>query len=128
MWTPHQQGFAIGRMYYVSSKANDSERFYLRLLLTAVKGATSFEALRTVNNQLKPTFKEACIALGLLTDDNEWHQCLGEAGLMATGHQLRVLFVTILIDCSPTHPRQLWNNHKHSLCDDLRRTLQRRHI
>ncbi len=128
MWTPRQKGFAIGRMYYVSPKANDSERFYLRLLLTAVKGATSFEALRTVNNQLKPTFKEACIALGLLTDDNEWHQCLGEAGLMATGHQLRVLFITILIDCSPTHPRQLWNNHKHSLCDDLRHTLQRRHI
>src|SRR6266542_3557172 len=115
-------------MYYVSPKANNSEQFYLRPLLTAVKGATSFEALCTVNNQLKPTFKEACIALGLLADDNEWHQCLGEAGLMATGHQLRVLFVTILIDCSPTHPRQLWNNHKHSLCDDLRRTLQRRHI
>ena len=47
---------------------------------------------------------------------------------MATGHQLRVLFVTILIDCSPTHPRQLWDDHKHSLCDDLRRNLQHRHI
>jgi hypothetical protein len=127
-WTPRQRGFAIGRMYYVSPKANDSEHFYLRLLLTAVKGATSFDALRTVNDQLKPTFKEACIALGLLSDDNEWHQCLEEAGLMATGHQLRVLFVTILIDCSPTYPRQLWDTHKHRLCDDLRRTLQRRHI
>src|SRR5438309_10764572 len=81
MWTPRKQDFAIGRMYYVSPKANDSERFYLCLLLTAVKGATSFEALRTVNNQLKPTFKEACIALGLLADNNKWHQCLAEAGL-----------------------------------------------
>ena len=112
----------------MSPKANDSEQFYLRLLLIAVKGATSFEALRTVNNQLKPTFKEAYIALGLLTDDNEWHQCLGEAGIMATGHQLRVFFVTILINCSPTHSKQLWDDHKHSLCDDLRCTLQRRHI
>ncbi len=25
MWTPRKQGFAIGRMYYVSPKANDSE-------------------------------------------------------------------------------------------------------
>ena len=115
-------------MYYVSPKANDSECFYLCLLLTAVRGATFFEALCTVNHHLKPTFKEACIALGLLADDNEWHQCLAEAGLMATGHQLRVLFVTILIDCSPTHPRQLWDDHKHSLCDDLRRALQHRHI
>ncbi len=127
-WSPRKQGFAIGRMYYVSPKANDSECFYLCLLLTAVKGATSFEDLRTVNNQVKPTFKEACIALGLLSDDNEWHQCLEEAGLMATGHQLRILFTTILIDCSPTHPRQLWDAHKHRLCDDVKRTLQRRHI
>jgi hypothetical protein len=68
------------------------------------------------------------LSLGLLSDDNEWHQCLEEAGLMATGHPLRVLFVTILIDCSPTYPRQLWDTHKHRLCDDLRYTLQHRHI
>ena len=72
-WTPQKRDFSLGRMYYVSPKANDVERFYLRLLLTAVKGATSFEHLRTVNGQVKPTFKEACIALGLLSNDNEWH-------------------------------------------------------
>jgi hypothetical protein len=127
-WTPRQRGLSLGRMYYVSPKANDSERFYLRLLLTAVKGATSFEHLRTVNDQLRPTFKDACIALGLLDNDQEWHQCLQEAGHMATGHQLRVLFTTILCDCFPTSPRQLWNDHKVNLCDDLRHALQRRRI
>jgi len=127
-WTPRKQDFAIGRIYYVSPKANDSERFYLRLLLTAVKGAISFEHLRTVNGQLRPTFKDACIALGLLSDDNEWHQCLEEAGHMATGHQLRVLFITILYECSPSNPRLLWDTHKHRLCDDLRYRLQHRHI
>jgi hypothetical protein len=103
-------------------------KVYVRLLLTAVKGATSFEHLRTVNGDLKPTFKEACIALGLLSDDNEWHQCLEEAGHMATGHQLRVLFITILYECSPSNPRHLWDTHKHRLCDDLRYRLQHRHI
>ena len=44
-WTPRQRGFSLGCMYYVSPKANDVERFYLWLLLTAVKGATSFEDL-----------------------------------------------------------------------------------
>jgi len=127
-WSPRKKEFAIGRMYYVSPKANDSERFYLRLLLLAVKGATSFEHLRTVDGQLRPTFKDACIALGLLSDDHEWHRCLEEAGHMATGHQLRVLFVTILNDCSPSNPRNLWDTHKHNLCDDVRRTLQRTHI
>jgi hypothetical protein len=28
-WTPHQRGFAVGHMYYVSPKARDSEHFYL---------------------------------------------------------------------------------------------------
>ena len=27
-WTPHRQWFSIGRMYYVSPKARDSERFF----------------------------------------------------------------------------------------------------
>ena len=47
---------------------------------------------------------------------------------MATGHQLRVLFVTILYECSPSNPRHLWDTHKHRLCDDLRYRLQHRVI
>ncbi len=31
------------------------------------------------------TFKDACIAMGLLVDDNEWHQALEEAGVWASG-------------------------------------------
>ena len=45
---------AIGRMYYLNPTAG--ERFYLRLLLTAVRGPTSFEHLRTVDGTLHPTF------------------------------------------------------------------------
>ena len=81
-----------------------------------------------MNGHLYSTFKVACIALGLLADDNEWHQCLEEAGLMATGHQLRILFVTILTDNIPTNPRHLWNSHKDKLCDNLLRTLRNRQI
>ena len=127
-WTPRKRDFSIGRMYYVSPKANDVERFYVRLLLTAVKGVFSYEELCTVNNQAKATFKEACIALGLLSNDNEWHQCLQEAGQMATGHQLRVLFVTILCDCIPSAPMQLWEDHNANICDDLRHALQHNDI
>ena len=81
-------------MYFVTVKAG--ERFYLRLLLTVVKGATSFEVLQTYNGVTYPTFRQACLACGLLADDNEWHQCLTEAAMMATGYQLRMLFATIL--------------------------------
>ena len=45
VWTVRTQYFQIGRMYY--AHPSSGERFYLRLLLTVVTGATSFEDLRT---------------------------------------------------------------------------------
>ena len=88
-------------MYY--AHPNSGERFYLRLLLTAIKGATSYQNLRTVmvNGQLEEcaTFREACLKLGLLEDDNEWIQCLEEAREMATGSVvcLSQFFVKMLL-------------------------------
>ena len=94
---------------------NGGERFYLRLLLTVVKGmlflltissnkpliyflaTTSYQALRTVNGVLCNTFKDACQARGLLDDDQEWLFCLQEAAGMCTGQGLHNLFVTILL-------------------------------
>ena len=55
---------AIGRLYMV--QPSEGERYYLRILLTYVKGATSFDNLKMVNGHLCRSFKEACILLGLL--------------------------------------------------------------
>ena len=44
-WTVRKKGTAIGRMYF--SVPSQGERFYLRTLLTVVKGPESFEDLRT---------------------------------------------------------------------------------
>ena len=117
IWKPRQRGSALGRMYFASPSSG--ERFYLRLLLTVVPGATSFADLRTVNNVPYNTFKEACFALGLLEDDHEWKECLREAGQMQTGYALRTLFATIIFHCNPTSPGLLWNQFKHHICDDL---------
>jgi hypothetical protein len=126
-WKPRQRGFAIGRMYY--AHPNSGERFYLRTLLTAVKGATSFEDLcRVDGGDPLPTFHQACLARGLLEDDNEWRQCLQEAAHMASGHQLRNLFVTILRDCSPSDPLALWLEFRVHICDDLRHALHSKNI
>ena len=119
VWTVRKQNFQIGRMYY--AHPSSGERFYLRLLLTAVTGATSFEDLCTYQGTLYPTFRAACIAHGLLEDDNEWHQCLEEAKHMSMGRQMRHLFVTILKDCAPANPTALWQSFALNICDDLKR-------
>ena len=117
IWTPRQRGYAIGRMYFAAP--NSGERFYLRLLLTIVKGPRSFECLRTINNVLHHSFKSACVAMGLLEDDEEWIQCLQEASIMNTGYQLRRLFSVILTQCCPLQPQVLWNQFSMHIFDDL---------
>ena len=58
---------SIGRMINITPNAQ--EAFYLRLLLTKVKGAQSFLDLLTVDDILYKTFREACVARRLLQDD-----------------------------------------------------------
>jgi len=116
-WTLRKQGFAIGRMYY--AHPTSGERYYLRMLLNYVKGATSYEHLRTVDGREHDTFKDACIAMGLLADDNEWDQAFEEANVWASGRQLRDMFASMLMFCEVTNPRQLWHAHWESLSDDI---------
>lgn len=66
-WQERQRGTAIERLY--SASPFMGERYYFRLLLTVVRGATSFENLHLVDSIVFPTFKEACIVLGLLEDN-----------------------------------------------------------
>jgi hypothetical protein len=101
-WTIRQRGCCVGRLYFVSPSVG--ERYFLRTLLTKVKGAVSFEALRTINGVVHDTFKSTCIALGLYDSDDEWNACLEEAVGMRTGAQLRYLFATILAFGVPSEP------------------------
>ncbi|KAH9536325.1 hypothetical protein CY35_17G101600 [Sphagnum magellanicum] len=89
------------------------------MLLNCVKGATSYEHLRTVDGKEHDTFKDACIAMGLFADDNEWHQALEEAGVWASGRQLCDMFASMLMFCEVTNPRQLWDAHWEFLSDDI---------
>jgi len=82
-WTIWQKGCCVGRLYFVSPSVG--ERYFLRTLLTKVKGVVYFKALRTINDVVHDTFKSACIALGLYDSDDEWNACLEEAVGMQTG-------------------------------------------
>ena len=57
-------------MYSVSP--TDPEKFYLRLLLLHVPGATCYDDLKMVDGTLADSFREACIKRHLLTDDIEY--------------------------------------------------------
>lgn len=106
----------IGRIYY--AHPTSGERFYLRMLLINVPGATSFEYLRTVNGVTYSTFKEACFHRGYLRDDNEWDNLLEEIALEKMPFSLRHTFAIILMYNSISNPLQLWNKYKDSMTED----------
>jgi hypothetical protein len=123
-WKTRQRGGTIGRILFVSPTAG--ERFYLRTLLITVRGPTSWQNLRSFNGVEHPTFHAACLARGLLENDDEWRQCLLEASLTHLGHSLRQLFSVLLRNCEPSQPDVLWYEFRASLCDDLAHKLRGR--
>jgi len=49
------------------------------MLVTIVRGAKSFDDLRTIDGTKCATFREACMTLGLFIDNSEWDDALNEA-------------------------------------------------
>ncbi|XP_058790186.1 uncharacterized protein LOC131663673 [Phymastichus coffea] len=119
-WSTRKKHFnVIGRMYSISP--TQLELFHLRMLLLHVKGAVSFESLRTVENTVHPTFVAACLALGLIENDEEWKLALEEGTKWMMPQRLRHLFVRILIHCQPLNPEELWNHFKNPMSEDFSR-------
>ncbi|XP_021964240.1 uncharacterized protein LOC110859586 [Folsomia candida] len=121
-WKARQRGGekTIGRMYSVSI-ASDPERYYLRLLLLHIKGATSFEDLRTIDGIICETFREAAERMGLLANDATWDNTLADAVLSSMPTQLRQLFAIICVFGSPPNVDQLWDKYKEYLYEDYSR-------
>lgn len=122
VWRQRQRNsFALERMIQVGPTAG--ERFYFRTLLMVVKGPHSFDDLKTVDGEICDTYHDACLKRGLLEDDREWEICLQDAADIQTGSQLRHLFTTLLLFCTPTQPNLLWIKFCDKICDDLRHRL-----
>ena len=101
------------------------ELFFIRMLLLHVRGATSFENLRSVEDPethdiiVHASFEEAAKALHLVDDDQEWVRCMREAAETRMPRQLRLLFATILVYCGPMNPVELWTEFRDSMIDDV---------
>ena len=55
--------------------------------------------MKTFNGEIHETFKDACIARGLLDDDAEYIAAIEEASFWAMGTSLQKLFVSMFL-CS----------------------------
>jgi len=123
-WKPRQRGFAIGRMH--QAHPSNVERYHLRLLLNRIKGATSFEHLKTLDDgSVCNTFLEACIKRHLTKDDLHWYDAMDEAVHTTTNmYQLRAFFVDILTQNQVGDPLKLYNHYKDSMRDDYNRRFE----
>ncbi|XP_042208656.1 uncharacterized protein LOC121856919 [Homarus americanus] len=106
---------AIGRMYTISPRVG--ECYFLRLL-NEVRGPTSFQDLKIVDGILCTTFREACLARGLLENDDHLRLAMQEARISQSPANMRCLFAIILITCSPSNPAELWEIFKETLSED----------
>ena len=97
--------FSLGRLHYVHPNAG--ERFFLRVLLLNVRGATSPENLRTENNVVYETFYEAAKAKGLIRDDKYIVETLKEAAAVKLPYALRTLFASLINHMTMENPYQV---------------------
>ena len=127
-WRIRQRDEVIGRVHTVNPIAGDV--YYLRILLhdDHCRGKISFEDLMTLNGQLCETYKEVCLRLGLLQDDQEWERILNEAAATRMCPQIRELYVIILMFCMPSDPRALFDQFWPTWTDDFERRAFRRQI
>ncbi|CAN0912563.1 ATP-dependent DNA helicase PIF1 [Linum grandiflorum] len=106
-WVPRQRGFVLGRVACVPPRTGDV--FYLRMLLTKLPGALSYEALRTVDGRLYEDFQKTCQALGLLSTDNEWSDVMAEVAHWGMPTLIRSTFVSLLVFCHIASPVELFD-------------------
>ncbi|GBM52328.1 hypothetical protein AVEN_126404-1 [Araneus ventricosus] len=121
-------GDALGRVCTIHSR--NTHCYYLRLLLHKNKGLASFKDLRIVNGIEYETYREACLALGLLENDNQWNEALKEVAYSYSPSKIRTLFALILSFCEPSSPNALWENNKDCMSEDILNKLRavNRHI
>jgi hypothetical protein len=120
LWQIRKQASGqIERIVYANT--GERERYFLRVLLNHVRGATSYEDLRTVVGVTYSTFREACEKRGLIETDQSINDCLTEATTFQMSCALRRLFATILVFCEATDIHGLRDKHEDALGEDFSR-------
>ncbi|KAF8197264.1 PIF1-like helicase-domain-containing protein [Mycena galopus ATCC 62051] len=102
-----------------SVRPSQGELFYLHVILQT-KLCRSFRMARTVENTEYSSFQEAAGELGLFADRNEATYAMLEAiQNLRTPHELRVLFVHLLVNECVDSPLALWESVQENLALDF---------
>ena len=62
--------------------------------------------------------KDACIALGILEDEQEWDECLNKIENSVTPKRFQNIFATLVIENSPTHVEDLFERYHSKFVED----------
>ncbi|XP_076055175.1 uncharacterized protein LOC143033569 [Oratosquilla oratoria] len=108
VWTERSRGsISIGRMQTTNSK--NAERFYLRLMLSHVRGSKSFSDIWTVEGVEYATYREVVKAMGLMKDKDHWEKTLMEiVNHTNNGKDLRSTYATMLVFCDLEDQSEVW--------------------
>ena len=127
-WRVRKRGEpSVGRVHQVNPVAGDV--YFLRMLLhdNHCRGKTSFEdMLRLPDGRVCETYKEVCLELGLLDDDEEWIRSLEMMAVTDMCHQLRETFTIILMFENPSNPKAIFEELWPTWCDDIEYRHRRR--
>ena len=77
-----------------------------------------------LNGNELPTFREACYAIGLLQDDNEYIEAIEEASHSGSGYYLRSLFARVLMSNTLSRPKFVWRKTWEMLSNGILYTRQ----
>jgi len=116
-WKLRMQGYNIGRLTHVPPGCG--EHYYMRILLNIQKGCVDYASIRTVNKQTFNTYEEACYALEVLKDDKEFINAIKEASELASSHELRRLFVSLLFINIMSKLKVVWKASWKLMLDEI---------
>ena len=93
--------------------------FFLQQLLLHQEVCTSFEHLRTVNGEVCPTFKAACIAMNLIENDDMWTNIMDDTMNLYTATSCTNFPIAILCENEVVNPRGLFDRYHDFLIKDF---------
>uniref|UniRef100_A0A8D9BYA8 ATP-dependent DNA helicase n=2 Tax=Cacopsylla melanoneura TaxID=428564 RepID=A0A8D9BYA8_9HEMI len=112
--------YPVCRVFWVSP--NRGELYFLRVLLLRYP-CYDVEELKRVGDVEYSTFQQACSALGLISNEDEYVSCMREAKSFMMAHRLRRFFCLLVNMGAPA--AFLWSLFSEDLCEDFLLSLDR---